>query len=195
MLRYLSDVYKGLVQNIPDEHRTDELDDVTAWLGAVVRQVDSSLIDEWERLLAPRRATSPTRCARRRPAERTIVDDERAFRVMVRNQMFDWAQRLARRQGYDALLDDADDREVWGSVESVVTAMAPYWAEFDEVLTGADARSGARFAFDRASGRTTQVLADPDDANEWHIVADVDLVASAEEARPVVRLREISRRT
>ncbi len=53
VLRYLSDVYKGLVQNIPEHARTDEIDDLIAWLGAVVRQVDSSLIDEWERLLNP----------------------------------------------------------------------------------------------------------------------------------------------
>ena len=53
VLRYLSDVYKGLIQNVADEYRTDEIDDLTAWLGALVRQVDSSLIDEWERLIAP----------------------------------------------------------------------------------------------------------------------------------------------
>ncbi len=53
LLRYLSDVYKGLRQNVPAEALTDEIDDLIEWLGAVVRQVDSSLIDEWERLLDP----------------------------------------------------------------------------------------------------------------------------------------------
>ena len=47
VLRYLSDCYKALNQNIPEDAKTDELDDLTEWLGAVVRQVDSSLIDEW----------------------------------------------------------------------------------------------------------------------------------------------------
>ena len=37
----------------PTTHASEDLDDVTAWLGALVRQVDSSLIDEWERLIAP----------------------------------------------------------------------------------------------------------------------------------------------
>jgi superfamily II RNA helicase len=50
LLRYLTDVYRGLTQNVPERARTDDLDDVIAWLGAIVRQVDSSLIDEWERL-------------------------------------------------------------------------------------------------------------------------------------------------
>ena len=58
LLRYLSDVYKGLVQNVPEDLATDELGDIVAWLGAVVRHVDSSLIDEWERLLHPDEATS-----------------------------------------------------------------------------------------------------------------------------------------
>ncbi|MEL6984696.1 MAG: DUF3516 domain-containing protein, partial [Actinomycetota bacterium] len=53
VLRYLSDCYKALIQNIPDDAKTDELLDLIEWLGAVVRQVDSSLIDEWDRLIAP----------------------------------------------------------------------------------------------------------------------------------------------
>ena len=123
VLRYLSDVYKGLIQNVADEYRTDEIDDLTAWLGALVRQVDSSLIDEWERLIAPDPdidAAAPVR-----PTATTVVDDERAFRVMVRNQVFEWAQRLARRTGYDALLVDPVDPERFASIEDVVAAMDP----------------------------------------------------------------------
>ncbi|MEL6893884.1 MAG: DUF3516 domain-containing protein, partial [Actinomycetota bacterium] len=40
VLRYLSDVYRGLVQNVPEERRTEALEDVVTWLGALVRQVD-----------------------------------------------------------------------------------------------------------------------------------------------------------
>ena len=35
---------------MPEEARTEELADLIEWLGELVRQVDSSLIDEWERL-------------------------------------------------------------------------------------------------------------------------------------------------
>ena len=98
---------------------------------------------------------------------------------------------LARRGGYDALLADVDDRRRWPSPDAVADAMQAYWDEFDEILTGADARSGAMFAFDRASGRATQTLADPLDGNEWRIVATVDIAASADEGRAVVRLVEI----
>ena len=58
MLRYLSDVYRGLVRNVPEDLKTEELLDVTEWLGELVRQVDSSLIDEWERLAAAAASSS-----------------------------------------------------------------------------------------------------------------------------------------
>ena len=52
LLRYLSDAYRALVQNVPAERRTPPLDELTDWLGTLVRGVDSSLLDEWERLTA-----------------------------------------------------------------------------------------------------------------------------------------------
>ena len=53
VLRYLADAYKALRQTVPDEAKTEELTDLIEWLGEIVRQVDSSLIDEWERLRHP----------------------------------------------------------------------------------------------------------------------------------------------
>ncbi|MGZ8750257.1 MAG: DEAD/DEAH box helicase, partial [Pseudonocardia sp.] len=50
VLRYLADTYRALRQTVPDEAKTEELTDVVEWLGELVRQVDSSLLDEWEKL-------------------------------------------------------------------------------------------------------------------------------------------------
>ena len=192
VLRYLSDVYKALLQNVPEDLRTPALEDLTVWLGAMIRQVDSSLIDEWERLLHPDdsdpaaalRPTLPT-------GERTIVDDHRAFRVMVRNKVFDWVQRLARRNGYDDLVAEAVDTERWRSGEDIIEAMAAYRDEFGDVLVDPAARSGELFHFDRSTGRVTQILHDPEDSGEWRIVADVDLDASRDENRVVLRLVDL----
>ncbi len=194
LLRYLSDVYKGLVQNVPEDLATDELGDIVAWLGAVVRHVDSSLIDEWERLLHPDEVTSVDELRPVVPTgERTIVDDERAFRVMVRNRAFDWVQRLARRRGYDEIVADVADRERWPSGETLIEAMGPYWAEHDAILVDGGARSGELFRYDRANDRVTQILRDPDDTNEWRLEATVDREASAEEGRAVLRLDDVCR--
>ena len=55
VLRYLADAYRALRQTVPDEAKTEELADIEEWLGELVRQVDSSLLDEWEALAAGRR--------------------------------------------------------------------------------------------------------------------------------------------
>ena len=53
VLRYLADAYRALRQTVPEDARTEELTDLIEWLGELVRQVDSSLLDEWERLRNP----------------------------------------------------------------------------------------------------------------------------------------------
>ncbi len=65
VLRYMTDCYKALVQTIPETVITDELAEVVEWLGATVREVDSSLLDEWEKLREgaledPTEADTPT---------------------------------------------------------------------------------------------------------------------------------------
>ncbi len=98
VLRYLSDVFKGLVQNVPVEAGSAELDDMVHWLGALVRQVDSSLLDEWERLQHPDDDQSDIRPTGAAEAPVTITSDARAFRTMVRNEAFRWVESVARRR-------------------------------------------------------------------------------------------------
>jgi superfamily II RNA helicase len=191
VLRYLSDVYKGLQQNIPEDARTAEIDDLIAWLGAVVRQVDSSLIDEWERLLDPTGLTAAEPRSRRdwsgmNEVGGSVVDDERVFRVMVRNQAFDWVQRLAARRGYD-VFGGAD------TIDMVRSAMADYHDAHGEVLLDAGARSPERFLYDPWGHTVTQILHDPDETNEWQFTARIDVDASREAGRAVLVLVSIGR--
>ena len=53
VLRYMSDAYRALRQTVPEWVKTDELDELIEWLGETVRQIDSSLLDEWEALTDP----------------------------------------------------------------------------------------------------------------------------------------------
>src|SRR5262249_48386855 len=92
VLRYLADAYKALRQTVPEEARTEELADLIEWLGELVRQVDSSLLDEWERL----REASPPAYPHLRgaqppahpPGPPPVTGNKRAFRVLVRNELF-----------------------------------------------------------------------------------------------------------
>ena len=53
VLRYLTDCYKAMVQTVPVDVESEEFDDLTEWLGEMIRRVDSSLLDEWEKLRNP----------------------------------------------------------------------------------------------------------------------------------------------
>jgi len=185
LLRYLSDVYKALSQNVPDEDKTDELDNLTEWLGEVVRHVDSSLLDEWERLKAP--SDDEVEAEPLPPVdEHDVTVNKRAFSVMVRTEIFRWVEQLAMKRWDRLPLDEEEN-------ESVTAAMAEYFDEFDEIMIDADARSAHRFAYDQNEGRMVQILHDPDTIDEWRIAATVDIEASTAEGKAVLVFSAIGR--
>jgi superfamily II RNA helicase len=174
VLRYLTDVYKTLRQTVPVEMLTEDLEDVIEWLGAMIRRVDSSLIDEWERMRNPDEIDDAVESVFELD---DITANERAFAVLVRNEMFRLVTQLASRR--TPLL--ADD-------------IAEYWEEHEWIGIDADARSGTWFTFDRDTQTATQTLSDPDGHHEWVLEADVDLDASRTEERAVVRPARVIRR-
>src|SRR5205085_1801484 len=82
-----ADAYKALKRGVPDAVRTDEVEDITAWLGELVRQVDSSLLDEWAELTAGGDLAPPE------PPK--LTRSTRAFRVLVRNAMWHQVRLIA----------------------------------------------------------------------------------------------------
>ena len=105
VLRYLSDAYRALRRTVPEQRKTEELDEIIEWLGETVRQTDSSLLDEWEALTDPDAASAAVAAAEAGeppPPPRPITANDRAFTVMVRNAMFLRVQ-LAARDRFDEL--------------------------------------------------------------------------------------------
>ena len=185
VLRYLSDAYRASRQTIPDEAKTDELSDVIEWLGELVRQVDSSLVDEWEALTHP--ADDPE-APIVPPAPASVVTNRRAFTVLVRNEL--WRRvRLAALQRDDELVA-LDPDAGWPE------ALDAYFAEHDEIGTGPDARSAVRVLIDDGEPgvwRVRQIIDDPAGDHDWGIAAEVDLVASADQGLAVLQVLGMDR--
>src|SRR5712675_872679 len=47
LLRHLSSVHKVLAQTVPDASKSDAVGEMELYLGLMIRQVDSSLLEEW----------------------------------------------------------------------------------------------------------------------------------------------------
>jgi superfamily II RNA helicase len=189
LLRYLTDCYKTLVQTVPADAVNEDLGDVIEWLGAMVRRVDSSLLDEWERLLHPDRPASE-QVTPLEPGDLTA--NRRAFGVLVRNEVFRWVQLLAHRR-HSQLVESLPEPGEW-TVEVLDGAMLPYWEEHDSIGIDGDARAAQLFDLDHDSGRITQILDDPAGYHEWIIEAEVDSDRSRELEAAVVRPLAVRRR-
>ncbi len=172
VLRYLADAYRALRRTVPESARTEDLDDITEWLGELVRQVDSSLLDEWEQLTNPGAETDADQVAFGAETVRPISANERAFRVMVRNAMFRRVELAALRRW--------DDLAALGPGPDWAAALADYFAEYERIGTGPDARGPQLFQVERRPGfwQVRQVLDDPAGDHGWSIDAVVDLAES-----------------
>ncbi|MFT4263716.1 MAG: DUF3516 domain-containing protein [Nocardioides sp.] len=198
VLRYLSDAYKALAHTVPEAHHTGTLTEIVDWLSETVRQVDSSLLDEWAALSDPAHVSAEVAHHAPPPPPRPL-SAQPAFAVMVRNALWHRVELIA----YDkvdrlAALDPEIGFEGWDR------ALEAYFAEHDDVVLDADARSGSFLhaedaVEDAADGprrvrRFRQTLADPAGHHDWVVeaVADLDLTdALGEPALTVLGLRRL----
>ena len=176
VLRYLTDAYRALRQVVPEEHRTPEVVELIDWLGALVRAVDSSLLDEWE-ALGQAQAGKAGEMAGLLEGDRPGADDSsgverafgadengtvaftrnrHAFRVAVRREMFRRVELMAR-DDVEALgrLDASSgwDEDRWDEV------LGRYWDEYDWIGTDTSARAISLAPLDEAPDETALAAA------------------------------------
>lgn len=200
LLRYLSDADRAIRQTVPDEAKTDELRDIIEWLRELVRQVDSSLQDEWEQLSSGAGSGRPDDEPVLPPRPPDVTTNRRAFLVLVRNELWRRVQLAALQRDDDLVALDPDAG--WPE------ALDAYYADHDEVLTGGSARSASLVQIDEnpprdpddddagdaaRTWRVRQVIDDPAGDHDWGIDAVVDLDASAAEGAAVVRVLGVTR--
>jgi superfamily II RNA helicase len=190
VLRYLTDAYQALRRTVPADAKTDALRDLEEWLGELVRQVDSSLLDEWEKLRDPLAQDAVPASVDQRPAP--VTANARAFRVLVRNALFRRVELAARRRWDE--LGELDAHAGWDA-EAWRQAVEPYFDEHDEIGTGADARGPHLLIIDHQPDRwiVRQILDDPAGHHDWAVNAEVDLTASDESGTAVIWVTAVGR--
>ena len=189
LLRYLSQAYKTLEQTVPVAARTDEVLDILAGLRVLLREVDSSLIDEWESLKDPRvraRAAIPARVVE-------LADDPRALAARVRAELHRLVRALAARDYETAARLVVEGAEPW-TAERFTQAMAPYWAAHPVLLATPAARRPSLTRIDELGARrfrAQQTLLDAEGDEDWSLDCIVDLGEDKPEGAPLLDLQRI----
>ncbi|QPK81777.1 DUF3516 domain-containing protein [Schaalia sp. ZJ405] len=224
ILRYLTDTYRALRQILPDSVMTDEVTAIIEWLAALIRSVDSSLLDEWEALAQGRALTEPTDAT---GDERAFGADEEgnvafsanrhAFRTAIRNSMFRRIELMSRDDVEG--LARIDNGSEW-TLDRWDHTLARFWAEHEWIRTDQEARSARYVSINEHPSRedvllegadtgqadvvdeapegsywlVTQTIVDSDDALDWRMSALVDVAASNDRHAAVIQMLTVAPR-
>lgn len=202
LLRYLSRVHKVLVQTVPDSAKNDAIREMELYFGTMIRQVDSSLIDEWERLRDPNYQPRPQEAEVRPPgAEEAAADvtrDTKAFTAAIRNRIFSFLRGLIigdYEQAIAHLSAPEDTEGVAWTPDRLNKVLEPYYADHERICLEPEARN-IRHTYvipseDKKIWRVQQMLVDPDGYNDWLTEFEIDLAKSRAASEPVLRLKRI----
>jgi hypothetical protein len=190
LLRYLSDAYKTLVQSVPEPAKTDAVVDVIAFARAMLERIDSSLVTEWESLVAPG-PDAPAALPERRE-EKDITRDKKAFAARVRHELHALVRALATRD-YEEAFASVHPESSFGQAQ-IEGAMERYFEHYPALVSDARARESGRTILSELAPhlyRVRQVLVDPDDDNMWFVEGEIDLRADKAPSGVLLRLQHI----
>jgi superfamily II RNA helicase len=201
LLRYLNRVFKVLSQTVPDAAKNDTVREMEVYLGAMLRQIDSSLLDEWEKMRDPnyqRAETKELRPPGAEAADQDITRDTKQFTATIRNRIFAFLRGLVIGDWDAAManLSSAEDGDgqPWTPAR-LETALEAYHADHKFICLDPNARN-ARHTYiipgeDQKTWRVQQMLIDPEENNDWVAEFEVDLAVSRQHGEPAIKLRRI----
>jgi Domain of unknown function (DUF3516)/DEAD/DEAH box helicase len=201
LLRHLNSVFKVLAQTVPDAAKNDQVREMELYLSTMIRQVDSSLLDEWEKMRDPNYRPGETKEVRPPGAEEAAADitrDTKAFTAAIRNRIFTFLRGLVIEDFEQAIagLNSPLDTEgqPWTAAR-LQQSLDAYHADHQRLCLEPNARN-IRHTYvvpseDKKSWRVQQMLVDPEEHNDWVAEFEVDLAESRKLGEPTLRLRRI----
>ena len=201
LLRHLMQAWKVLAQTVPDSAKTPEVVEMEDYFRELIRGIDSSLLDEWERLKNPEFVAPDTDAKPARPATFDVTRDGDAFRRLVRTAILGFLQDVAARD-WEAAAGRVEPGlpTVAGVVDPGNSTLVEARRIEKEFATYFEARGRFRLDPEGRSAKHThwleesdatelqiaQVLADVDEQNDWEARFSVSLADSRRENRPVL---------
>jgi hypothetical protein len=200
LLRYLSQVYKTLDQNVPDQVKTDAVRDIAAFLRAMLERVDTSLIEEWESLRHPElllEGVPDAKTAHSVLAAQELRADPGALATRLRAEFHQLVAALARRDWEEAaacVRHAADEPSALTEPDDFSNAMDSFFVEHEELIFDHRARLAEHTQLTAAGDHrwhVVQVLLDPSEENLWCVEGQVDLSDEANVEGPLISVTRI----
>ncbi|MGP8199276.1 MAG: DEAD/DEAH box helicase [Limisphaerales bacterium] len=202
LLRHLNGVFKVLAQTVPDAAKNEQVREMELYLSTMIRQIDSSLLDEWEKMRDPNYHRVETKEARppgAEQAEADVTQDIKTFTAGIRNRIFTFLRGLVIFDFESAIAvltspEDADSKP-W-TAERLKQTLETYETEHERICLDPEARN-ARHTYvtpseDKKTWRVQQMLIDPKGHNDWVAEFEVDLGESRKTSEPVMKLRRLA---
>jgi superfamily II RNA helicase len=187
LLRYLTEAYKTLVQTVPEVYRNEALEELAAALRQVLKDVDSSLLDEWERMqLPPGVALDGVR------PPPPAVPSQRAVVARLRAELHRLLRALANRAWEEALEALAPGHR-WTAAD-LEAEMAPYFAAHGLVVLTPEARKPDYSLVKPVGPRAweaRQRILDPEGHGDWMVDCAAVLPEGPLPEEPLLELRRI----
>ncbi len=191
LLRHLSEVYKILSQTVPPAHKTGELEEAESHFESMLRQVDSSIIDEWEKLRNPDHTDGDTKPSpERQPIPYTR--NKPALIKATRAAVLDFIKLLSQGN-YERALAEV-------TCNLTIPQLAELMDEFHQthgfLRLDPEARNSKHTTIeelpDKGIWRIGQTLVDQENMNDESAAFHLDLAASDREIRPILQMVSLS---
>lgn len=201
LLRYIMSVFKVLDRTVPPSAKNETINEIELFLRTMIRQVDSSLLEQWEKMRDPNWAakeTTEARLARPKDEAEDITQNTRNFTHLIRTDLFSIIRTLAGRNFSAALENLADlsdeNGESW-TPQRLERIALDYLKEHERLSLDNEARNArhtyVKPAEDGKSWLVQQTLVDPEGHNDWSLDVRVDLLQSRATGKAFLELLRI----
>ena len=198
LLRHVNSTFKVLAKTVPDGAKNDEVREMEAYLGAMLKQVDSSLLDAWEKMQNPDFLREETTVAMpgAEEAAKDVTRDRKAFTAAIRARLFTFIHALSGSDWEEAVVQlelNAGTADPAWTPERLKALMDEYTATHQGPRLDPEGRN-QRHTYVQSKAEeprflvVQQMLVDTAEYNDWAVEFDVDLEASREAGQLVMRL-------
>ena len=203
LLRHLSQVWKVLAQTVPASAKTEAVIEMEDYFRELIRGVDSSLLEEWERLRNPEFVAAEGVDKPARPATFDVTRDTAAFRRLVRTEILLFLQEVSARAWESAASRlqtgetavPGENEPATAEAQRVAGAFAPYFDTRGRFRLDPEGRAAKHTHWSGESGDSewtiAQVLVDPEENNDWEVTLVVSLAESRAANRAVIRFESV----